>query len=142
MNIAKLMGNPPAQYAFEAAGNVPARELGDLYRVACARGDKDVALVVEVCARALATMQFQHVAVRDALWTVEHTSTRAYGKGGTSDLKAIAKTLRRAWHEGSYLRIEGGTRVEFTIGTLTLRCRNNSSAVEMLALKYERGCRR
>ena len=62
----------------------------------------------------------------------------------SKDLKQIAKQLREAYAAREYSLVDdgpAGNRVEFSIGSLKIRCENQFAAVQDVAAKYDRAPR-
>ena len=73
-----------------------------------------------------------------ALAGKELERVRPMGTGGVKMLQQVADEIERQFLAGTY-RVVGGGLAKFTVGSLTVRCRNLPGAVAIVCAKYRRG---
>ena len=137
--INQIMADKKAQAIYISLDtHIHPETLADNYLQAKLSGNTSECLALECFIRELAIGHFHRPEVLDALSAMErHKKRRKLGKGGTKDLKDIARRIRKDYARGAF-RITGDL-IEFYIDGLKVRCKDKPGAVELVACKYERG---
>lgn len=140
MNISTLLADPKVRDAYTALDTRRAPvQLADDYLQAKLSGRAAECKALEYHIRDLARVHFHRAGVLDMLNSMErHKKRRPMGKGAPKMLKDIAGEIRQQFATGDFWALDDG-RVKFKIGGLTLTCKGQPGAVELMACKYERG---